>query len=182
MLPADQYIQAIELTQLVSIDLVLLKNVNGIPCVLVGKRKNEPAKDTWFVPGSRLYKNEPWKRAVERVSMQELGFKIPANFTTFIGVFDHIYPTNFMNKIDPVTGKYVNTHYLCIGLRYNVDDFTAGTPNGEPRFCDFDEKIFADQHNEIQWMPITSVISLDNVHQNTKNYFLPDSYFSSTIH
>jgi colanic acid biosynthesis protein WcaH len=62
MLSHDDYIKAIELTQLVSIDLVISDQHGN---VLVGKRKNEPAKDTWFVPGSRLYKMSDGKMLLE---------------------------------------------------------------------------------------------------------------------
>jgi colanic acid biosynthesis protein WcaH len=156
MLSHSDYIQAIELTQLVSIDLVVY-NTNGD--VLVGKRKNEPAKGTWFVPGSRLYKNEKWKDAIQRISLNELGCKVTYDETKLIGIYDHIYPTNFMNKRD-VNGEFINTHYLCIGLSVLKSDLLIN------------ESIFFDQHNDLCWMSPTELIYRDDVHQNTKNYFL----------
>ena len=144
------------MTQLVSIDLVVFDSQMR---VLVGKRKNEPAKGTWFVPGSRLYKNERWKDAVKRVSREELGYEIDYSKTTSLGVYDHIYPTNFMNKCDE-SGEMISTHYVVIGLQIAVD------PNK------IDEKIFADQHSEICWMSIEELLIRDDVHQHTKNYFL----------
>jgi colanic acid biosynthesis protein WcaH len=156
MLCHSDFIQAIELTQLVSIDLVIY-NQDGN--VLVGKRKNEPAKDTWFVPGSRLYKNERWKDAVKRISEDEVGCTITYEETKLIGIYDHIYPTNFMNKCD-ANGELINTHYLCIGLCVLKPNVLVN------------ESVFADQHIDICWMSPTELVLRKDVHQNTKNYFL----------
>lgn len=55
---------------LFSIDLVVLDAQNRI---LVGERINRPAQGYWFVPGGRVYKNEPLKKAFERICSDELG-------------------------------------------------------------------------------------------------------------
>ena len=159
MLKQDDFLKIVELTHLVSIDLVLIYKNR----VLVGKRINEPAKDMWFVPGGRIYKNELWKNAIERISLNELGYKINHKDTKFIGIFDHIYPTNFANIKD------INTHYLCIGLKICVDN------------NNIDLDIFSNQHNSIQWMEIDELLNSDSVHQNTKNYFLYDDMFAEIL-
>lgn len=44
--------------------------------ILLGQRKNAPAKDDWFVPGGRVLKNEPLEQDFKRVSKNELGLEI----------------------------------------------------------------------------------------------------------
>ena len=157
-LPPEKFIRAIELTQLVSIDLVLLDPQLR---VLVGKRKNDPAKDLWFVPGSRVFKNEPWKESVKRISKDELGFELDYSQSTLIGIFDHNYPNNFLNELDE-NGEMIDTHYVCIALQISID----------PATMKIDERVFADQHSDIQWMAIDQLVAHPDVHQFTKNYFI----------
>jgi len=54
-LSKQDFMEVIERTPLVSIDLVIRDSKNRI---LLGRRKNEPAKGKWFVPGSRICKGE----------------------------------------------------------------------------------------------------------------------------
>jgi len=156
MLKPDDFIKAIELTQLVSVDLILTdENYN----VLVGKRVNEPAKGVWFVPGSRLFKNETIGEGIKRVSREEVGVEITKEDTTFMGVYDHIYNSNFLNRTNN-NGKVINTHYVCMGFSSEID----------PNLVNKD--IFLKQHSELRWMPIEEILNREDVHQNTKNYFI----------
>ena len=50
-IPKEEYVEVIKKTQIISTDLLVF-NTEGR--VLLGKRNNEPAKDTWFVPGGRV--------------------------------------------------------------------------------------------------------------------------------
>ncbi len=154
MLSPNNYIKVIELTQIVSVDLILTYKNN----VLVGKRVNNPAKDTWFVPGSRLYKNETIVEGIKRVSIEEVGFELTKDNMTFIGVYDHIYDTNFLERRDE-NGDIINTHYVCIGFSTEVN----------PELVDVD--VFCKQHSKLMWMSIDDILNRDDVHQNTKNYF-----------
>jgi colanic acid biosynthesis protein WcaH len=63
MLSKQNFKQLVELGPLISIDLVLLNQANQ---VLVGLRKNAPAKNFWFVPGGRVFKNELLAQAFDR--------------------------------------------------------------------------------------------------------------------
>ncbi|WP_286745065.1 NUDIX domain-containing protein, partial [Aquabacterium sp. UBA2148] len=56
LLPAAQFAQACEALPLVSIDLVLTDESNRL---LLGLRRNAPARGWWFTPGGRIRKNEP---------------------------------------------------------------------------------------------------------------------------
>ncbi len=46
----EKFLEIIDLSPLVSIDLIVYNDKNE---VLLGKRANRPAKDYWFVPGGK---------------------------------------------------------------------------------------------------------------------------------
>jgi len=157
MLVPEKYIKAIELTQLVSLDLILIDRDFR---VLVGKRKNNPAKGYWFVPGSRLYKNQTWQDQLKRVSLDEVGHELTVTQSTLIGVYDHMYNSNFGNYKDE-NGNIISTHYVSIGLQFAFD----------PK--NLNEEIFKGQHSEIRWMKLDELLENPEVHENTKKFFLP---------
>lgn len=153
MLPAEKYIDVIEHTALVSVDIIPVDEDGN---VLVGKRKNEPAKGTWFVPGSRLFKHESIDDGITRVLMEELGLERTKE--EFIGVFDHFYETNFLERADS-NGKLISTHYVAICYAVGVLDRNK-----------VNQKVALDQHSEIEWASIADLLSRDDVHDLTKNY------------
>ena len=67
----DQFINVVRDTTLISIDLCI-KNKSS---VLLGRRKNAPAKGSFFVPGGRIRKNEKINEALERILLDETGLK-----------------------------------------------------------------------------------------------------------
>ena len=159
MLSADKYIQAIELTQIVSIDLIILNKQADSTEILVGKRVNEPAKDTWFVPGGRVYKNEILEDAIKRVSKMELGYEINYDETEKLGIYDHIYSNNFGNIKDD-NGNMINTHYVVIALVCCL----------ETDKLDFEQ--FKEQHDDCKLMSIDELLERDDVHKYTEKYAL----------
>ena len=60
----EDFIKAIEFTPLISVDFIV-RNSEG--SILMGKRKNQPAFDSWFVPGGRVEKGETIDRAIARM-------------------------------------------------------------------------------------------------------------------
>ena len=74
-LSRDDYFRALSLTQLVSIDLLIVCHEK----LLVGKRSNNPAQGSLFVPGGKVYKNEYLTEGLERISKQEIGFSLNTN-------------------------------------------------------------------------------------------------------
>lgn len=160
MLPAEKYIDVIEHTQLVSIDLVIYDDQYR---VLVGKRKNEPARGMWFVPGSRLYKGETIPEGVKRVARDEVGIDLTRDECELIGVFDHIYDTNFLERTD-VNGKLIPTHYVAIGFAAEIDS------------AEVKRNAVLGQHSEMAWMPMDELLGRDDVHQLTKNYLNEPGY------
>lgn len=141
----------IDKTPLVSIDLII-QNPEGK--VLLGKRCNKPAQGYWFVPGGRILKNETIEQAIKRISNIELGFEIELKDVELIGAYDHIYDDNFAGA------ENINTHYVALGHKYQAShDITIVTDT---------------QHNEIDWLSVEELLTRDDVHQNSKNYFIAD--------
>lgn len=144
-LPRDLFLTVVGATPLVSIDLVI-RNAEGQ--VLLGRRKNRPARGYWFVPGGRIFKNERVEQAMRRISQAEIGVAI--DDANLLGVFDHIYPDNFW-------GEEVNTHYVVLGYTYLLPAGTEIAPD--------------DQHDALQWWTVEALLDSPEVHENTKAYF-----------
>jgi len=146
VLSDQEFLRIVDATPLVSVDLIL-RNDRGE--VLLGRRLNRPAKDSWFVPGGRIRKNEPVNEALRRISQRELGVLIEQ--ANLVGVFDHIYEDNFLGAVG------VNTHYVVLG-------FAARLPQGAKLTPD-------DQHGEFRWWTDAEILASAAVHENTKAYF-----------
>jgi colanic acid biosynthesis protein WcaH len=84
-IPPSEYAVIAEHVPVVSVDL-LVPTDEGL---LFGKRRNEPARSEWFVPGGTVLKGERRREAVERVAEDELG--TPAEVHGELGVYDHFY-------------------------------------------------------------------------------------------
>lgn len=87
---------------IVSVDLVV-RHGDG---VVLGRRRNEPAKGEWFVPGGRVRKNERLEAAVHRVAAEELGTSV--RIDRRLGVYEHLYD---VADVDADDGK----HYVPVG-------------------------------------------------------------------
>ena len=148
-LAREEFLEVVERTPLVSIDLVVRRDDGR---VLLGKRTNEPAKGFWFVPGGRIHKNERLADAFRRISNAELGKPFAIGEARFLGVFEHLYATNFAER--PGTG----THYVVLAYELHA----KGLPDQLP----------ADQHGEFDWFDAGRILKTDAVHQNTRAYFL----------
>ena len=128
-LPATDFRQALSALPLVSIDLCVTDPRGRL---LLGLRRNAPARGWWFTPGGRIRKNEPLAWALQRVARHELG--VPAEVAEgwvsrarLMGAWDHFYDDS---AFDPaVSTHYVNLpHWLALGndevaaLRLEADD------------------------------------------------------------
>jgi colanic acid biosynthesis protein WcaH len=143
-----EFAEVIRLTPLVAIDLIVRSPQER---VLVGRRINEPAKGLLFVPGSRISKNETRAAAFKRISLAELGQELSIEQTRFVGVYEHIYPTNRFGK------QGFGTHYIVLAheLRLRLDA----------------SKLPTDQHGEYLWLTPDELLRSAEVHENTKAYF-----------
>ena len=146
MLNDSDFLRIVDGTPLVSIDLIL-RNERGE--ILLGRRTNRPAQGLWFVPGGRIRKNERVAEALLRISQRELGVVIPQ--AKLLGVFDHLYPDNFLGAPN------VSTHYVVLGME-------ASWPAGAAVQAD-------DQHDEFKWWAAAEILASGEVHENTKAYF-----------
>ena len=144
----DKFLEIIDTTPLVSIDLI---NENSAGNILLGKRVNRPAKDFWFVPGGRIRKNEKIAVAMLRISSAELGSAISIEKTQLLGNYDHIYDDNAFAK------QGINTHYVVLAYKVVLPRDAVITHD--------------EQHSEFKWWTRQDLITATDVHQNTKAYF-----------
>jgi colanic acid biosynthesis protein WcaH len=142
------FLQVVDRTPLVSIDLVVR---DGTGRILVGRRVNEPARGTWFVPGGRIWKGEALEVAFQRIATVELG---PGEWqrdrAQLMGTYTHLYPTNFAD----VPG--IETHYVVLAHLVDVT-----TPPDLPE----------DQHSEYLWLLPGERPPIGEIHANTIVYF-----------
>jgi colanic acid biosynthesis protein WcaH len=144
----NEFAEVIRLTPLVAIDLIVVSPEGK---VLVGRRLNEPAKGMLFVPGSRISKNETRSAAFRRITREELGTEIAIDQSRFVGVYDHLYPTNRFER--PGFG----THYITLAHELRLTLKMSQLPT--------------DQHGEYLWLSPDEILRSAEVHENTKAYF-----------
>jgi len=137
-------------TPLISIDLIV-ENARGE--FLLGKRTNRPAQGYWFVPGGRVQKDEPLAQAFERLTQAELGVRLPLTAGEFYGVWQHFYDDNF-------SGSDFSTHYIVLGFRLKLNQADLALPDA--------------QHEAYRWLTPEALIADENVHDNSRAYFLAD--------
>lgn len=142
----EEFGRIIEATPLVAIDLIVH---NGEGKILLGKRRNSPAKAYWFVPGGRILKNERLQDALKRIADAELGIEVSSG--QVIGVFDHLYDDNFFEL------PGLTTHYVTIAYRFEITGETALRLD--------------DQHEKFEWWDRETLLASDEVHDHTKLYF-----------
>ncbi len=134
-------------TPLFSIDLVI-RNAKGE--ILLGQRRNRPARGSWFVPGGRVLKNEPLDTAFERLCEVELGTYFARKDARLLDLYQHFYQ-------DSVFGNEPDTHYIVAG--YLLD------------FIDSNKLSLPDtQHSRFQWMHPVDMKNTPLVHTHTLAY------------
>jgi colanic acid biosynthesis protein WcaH len=138
----------VRLTPLISIDLIVQAWDSR---VLVGLRNHEPARGFYFVPGGRVSKNESLDDAFRRISTAELGRSLLRSQASWMGVYEHFYPTNRLQQ----TG--FGTHYVVLAYRLELEIPVTELPK--------------DQHAEYRWLPASALLLDQKVHANTKAYF-----------
>ncbi|GAB56986.1 GDP-mannose mannosyl hydrolase wbdQ/wbhG [Glaciecola punicea ACAM 611] len=135
----------IENAPLVSIDICIVYAGK----ILLGKRANAPARNYYFTPGGRIYKNEAWQNAIERITAVELGLDLKANQFKLMGVWDHFYE-------DSVFNEKKSTHYV------NLPHFVE--LNEEPHF------MADEQHESLSWFNLHDCEHNSLIHPYTQNY------------
>lgn len=137
----------LENTPLVSIDLII-ENKNGQ--ILLGLRNNKPAKDFWFIPGGRIFKDEKLSDAFIRIAENELHIELDISSANFQGVYEHFYEDSFLDDC-------MTTHYVVLAYKISADIDIYSLP--------------LEQHNIYRWFDLEELVTSVNVHHFTKNYF-----------
>lgn len=158
-LPQEEWAYCLERMPLVSIDLIV-ENQQGQ--VLLGWRSNRPAKGSWFVPGGVVRKGELLTQAFKRTLFNELGASVSDTRVdqirnkSFVGIFEHHYADNFLNE-------NFGTHYVVMAHKLTVASLLG----------DWGELVLpTSQHQKYCWMQPSEILLNEQVHENTKAYFL----------
>jgi len=147
MLSKSNFIQIIKNTPLISIDLII-ENEEGK--ILLGKRVNEPAKNEWFVPGGRIFKDENLDTAFSRTTTTEIGIALKRDEVKFYGLYEHFYENNVFNE-------GFSTHYIVLAHKFKINEKDVKLNN---------------QHEKYQWFNIDELLKMNNVNKHTKDYFI----------
>ena len=119
--------------------------------VLVARRANEPVKDEWFWPGSRLYKGERLEAAARRVARDELGVDVSVAET--LGVEEHFWDRSAL-------GEDVSRHTVNVVFRVRPTDV-------EPSIS------LDDQHTDYEFVVEPDERHHEMVHRYFDAYDLP---------
>ena len=133
-------------TPLISIDLII-ENEKGQ--FLLGKRLNNPAINKWFVPGGRIFKDEPLDDAFRRTTKSEIGMNLERKDVTFYGLYEHFYENNVFDDT-------FSTHYIVLGHKFKINE---------------DSVVLNSQHEVYAWFDKELLLKNDEVHPYTKDYF-----------
>jgi colanic acid biosynthesis protein WcaH len=145
-LPIKDFTNLIKMAPLVSIDLI----VESQGKYLLGKRLNSPAKNFWFAPGGRIFKNENISDALERIAKKELNVDVNNIPCCFFGPFEHFYDDSY------VSGK-ISTHYVVLAYKLLTDIDELTLPLAE--------------HSGFQLFTIDEILENNCVHKHTQEYF-----------
>ena len=91
------YQKIVQNVPLLCVDVIILDKNK----ILLVKRKDEPAKGEWFVPGGRVYKNETLEKAVIRKALEETGLRV--RVIRKLGVYEFFSKTSRFEGISSHT-------------------------------------------------------------------------------
>ena len=135
--------ECVKSVPITAIDLVFVRDKSH---VLMGQRNNEPAMNSYFVPGGRVYKNERIIDAFNRILLSETGLNFPFNKTTSMGLYEHFY------NVTAWSSSECSTHYII-----------------EARLIEIEQENIKlkinlnEQHSDFEW------ISLEDMKSNSAN-------------
>ena len=144
----SEYLSVVKSVPLVAVDLIIRNRSNEI---LLGLRKQEPAKGYWFVPGGRIHKDETIQKAFSDIAEHKLGITADFSDTALLGVHEHFYDTN------PYGLENCSTHFLSIVYEINVDFLRV-------------DQLPDDQHEAWKWFSFNELMNSPEVHENTKKF------------
>jgi len=145
-LEKELFSSIVENAPLISIDLIIK---DGSENILLGKRVNKPAKNSWFVPGGRIYKDETIDLAFNRITKDEIGKAYDISLAKFKGVYQHFYDDNVFND-------NFSTHYIVLAYELVIK-----------------EELSLDtiQHEKYKWFTQDELLTSKEVYSYVKDYF-----------
>jgi colanic acid biosynthesis protein WcaH len=148
LLPEATFRSIVAHAPLIAIDLVVQDRQRR---VLLGWRRNPPARGYWFVPGGRVRKDETLASAFERISAAELGEAFQLEQSIFMGVYQHFYSDNFCGETRS------STHYITLAHKLRASDAPQRLPHT--------------QHSRYRWASRTDIECDLLVHPYARAYF-----------
>lgn len=142
----SEFRQVVATTPLVSLDFVVTSPQGEW---LLGQRLNRPAQGSWFVPGSRVRKNEPLAAAAERLTEAELGQPVALSRMRFLGVYEHFYADSMLEPAG-------STHYVVLAYQLTLELDLEALPR--------------QQHGGYRWWSTAAIARDGGVHANTRAY------------
>lgn len=119
-----EFLESFKKVPRVAVSIVVFNQKNEI---LLTKRKEDPLKDFWHLPGSFIIKNESIRKCIERILEEELGFNGNLSFE-----FTFVYED--LDK-DP------RGHVIELIYKVKVDDESILNPVGRTKELEFFKKI-----------------------------------------
>ncbi len=133
---------------LIAIDLIVQDRQRRL---LLGWRRNPPARGYWFVPGGRVRKDETLADAFARISTTELGEAYQLEQSVFMGVYQHFYSENFLGE------AHSSTHYITLAHKLRPGDTSLPLPDA--------------QHSRYRWASRSDIERDLLVHPYARAYF-----------
>jgi len=150
-LPQDVFALVVRSTPLLSIDLLVRDDTGAM---LLGWRRNRPARDCWFVPGGRVRKGETLDEAFTRIARSELGTALSRRDSEPAGVYEHFYQDHY-------GGEEFGTHYVV--LAYAVRTVRGALQPPPARHAEA-------QHAEYAWFSAAELRSRADIHPYSRAY------------
>lgn len=145
-LPREDWLAVVRAAPLVSIDLIVRDPADR---VLLGWRNNEPARDCWFTLGVAVRKGESLDAAFSRLTLTEFGVAAQRHEARFVGVYEHVFETNFM------LAPGIGTHYVVLAHELRLPHATV---QGD------------EQHAALRWFTVPELMADASVHALVKQY------------
>ena len=145
----EDFATVVRSTPLVSLDFIV-ENSRGGFCL--AKEPTARRRVTGLCREGACQKDETLEAAFERLTMAELGI-LSITAGQFYGVWQHFYDDNF-------SGTDFTTHYVVLGFRFRVAEEELLLPD--------------EQHDDYRWLTPDALLASDNVHANSRAYFLAE--------
>ena len=154
MLNHSEFYNVVKSTPLIAVDFLIFDNESKN--ILLGKRLNNPAKDSFFSFGNAVFKNETLSQSMNRVLVNELNLQNVENYlknAEFNGIFEQFYENNFLDNS-------ATTHYVVISYALKINKLDLQNNKGNDAYTN--------QHENIKWFELSKINNLPDVHEYVK--------------